>query len=167
MSQGMRDMIAAMAAGEPGWIASIDHLAVALLAGHGPQASAILAVVLDVVAAGVFLPPRAARVTLILAAAVALAIWVVGENFGGIFTGSATDPNSGLMLALLAAAYWPAGKAVPAAAAGVPAAPARPERPERAARGGAGGAGGVKSAHGPWRCRARPPSPRRCARRQR
>jgi len=31
-----------------------------------------------------------------------------GENFGAIFSGSATDPNSGLPLALLAVAYWPA-----------------------------------------------------------
>ncbi len=36
-----------------------------------------------------------------------LAIWVVGENFGGILTGTGTDPNSGPLLMLLAAAYWP------------------------------------------------------------
>jgi hypothetical protein len=40
--------------------------------------------------------------------AAALTIWVVGENFGAIFAGSATDPNSGPLLVLLAAAYWPA-----------------------------------------------------------
>ncbi len=45
---------------------------------------------------------------MILAGAAAAIIWVVGENFGAIFTGSATDPNSGLLLALLAFAYWPA-----------------------------------------------------------
>jgi hypothetical protein len=61
-----------------------------------------------------------------MAMAVALVIWVVGENLGAIFTGSATDPNSGPMLALLAAAYWPAGEAVTAPAADPPAAPARP-----------------------------------------
>jgi hypothetical protein len=32
---------------------------------------------------------------------------VVGENFGGMFTGSGTDPNSGPLLALLAVTYWP------------------------------------------------------------
>jgi hypothetical protein len=111
MPQGMQDMISAMAAGEPGWIAAIDHGAAALLAHHGPQVSAILAVVLEIVAVGVFLPAPAARGALIAAAAVALAIWVVGENFGAVFTGSATDPNSGPLLALLAAAYWPAGSA--------------------------------------------------------
>jgi hypothetical protein len=44
----------------------------------------------------------------VLAVAVALIIWVAGEDFGGIFAGSATDPNTGPLLILLAVAYWPA-----------------------------------------------------------
>jgi len=36
----------------------------------------------------------------------AVGIWVVGENFGQVFSGSATDPNSGPLLALLAVAFW-------------------------------------------------------------
>jgi len=68
---------------------------------------AVLAVVLLVVAVGVFLPGPAAQAVLVLAVAVAALIWVAGENFGGVFTGSGTDPNSGPLLALLAAAYWP------------------------------------------------------------
>jgi hypothetical protein len=44
----------------------------------------------------------------ILAIAAAAVIWVIGENFGAILTGSATDPNTGPLLGLLAAAYWPA-----------------------------------------------------------
>ena len=131
--QGMHDMISAMAAGEPGWIAAIDHGAATLLAHHGPQVSAILAVVLEIVAVGVFLPAPAARGALIVAMAVALVIWVAGENFGTIFTGSATDPNSGPLLALLAAAYWPVGRTVTAPAADSPAAPARPAQAARAA----------------------------------
>ena len=43
-----------------------------------------------------------------LALVVAAAIWVVGEAFGMILAGGATDPNSGPLLALLALAYWPA-----------------------------------------------------------
>jgi hypothetical protein len=34
-------------------------------------------------------------------------LWVAGEDFGGILTGHATDPNSGLLLVLLAAVFWP------------------------------------------------------------
>ena len=37
----------------------------------------------------------------------ALAIWVIGENFGGILTGQATDPNTGPLLVLVTLAYWP------------------------------------------------------------
>ena len=36
-----------------------------------------------------------------------MAIWVAGENFGGIFTGQGTDPNTGPMLVMLAIAFWP------------------------------------------------------------
>ncbi|HYZ57612.1 MAG TPA: hypothetical protein VE733_29480 [Streptosporangiaceae bacterium] len=63
------------------------------------------------IAAGVCLPPAAARITLVLAIVVAAGIWVVGEAFGAIFTGRGTDPNSGPLLALLALAYWPASGA--------------------------------------------------------
>ncbi len=79
-----------------------------LLAGHGGTVTAVLAIVLGGIALGIFLPPRGARVAVLLAAAVAAVIWVVGENFGGMSAGSATDPNSGPILMLLAAAYWPA-----------------------------------------------------------
>ena len=37
----------------------------------------------------------------------AAAIWVIGENFGGILTGQATDPNTGPLLVLVALAFWP------------------------------------------------------------
>jgi hypothetical protein len=105
--QGLSGMVSGMTTGEPGWLASLDRGAASLLAGQGALASAILALVLATVAAGIFLPPHWARATLLLAIVVALAIWVVGENFGAIFAGSATDPNSGPLLILLAAAYWP------------------------------------------------------------
>jgi hypothetical protein len=36
-----------------------------------------------------------------------VAIWVLGENFGGVLTGQGTDPSTGLVLVLLAAAFWP------------------------------------------------------------
>lgn len=117
-SQGLHDMIAGMTDGEPGWVASIDRGAASLLAHHGLQASVILAVLLAIIAIGVFLPAPAARAAVVLAIVVAAAIWIVGENFGAIFTGSGTDPNSGLLLALLAVAYWPAKATRPERAAG-------------------------------------------------
>ncbi len=40
-----------------------------------------------------------------LAVAVALVIWVLGQNFGQV-SGSATDLNTGPLRALFALAYW-------------------------------------------------------------
>jgi hypothetical protein len=105
--QGLHDLVAAMAPGQPGWLAALDHIVAGLLAGRGVEVSAVLAVVLLVIAAGVFLPAPAARGVLVVAVAVAALIWVAGQDFGGILTGSGTDPNSGPLLGLLAAAYWP------------------------------------------------------------
>ena len=106
--QAMRNMISGMASGEPGWLASLDRNAANLVAGQGTTVAVILAVVLGLVAAGVFLPVPGARAALILAVVVAAVIWVVGQNLGGILAGSGTDPNTGPLLVLLAAAYWPA-----------------------------------------------------------
>jgi hypothetical protein len=105
--QALHDMIAGMESGEPGWLIAIDQKAAALVAHQGLAASIVLAVALVIVAAGVFLPRPAARATLVLALVVVAVIWVVGEALGEIPAGGATDPNSGPLLALLAAAYWP------------------------------------------------------------
>jgi hypothetical protein len=41
-----------------------------------------------------------------MAMVLALYFWLA-EGLGGIFTGEGTDPNTGLLLILLAACYWP------------------------------------------------------------
>jgi hypothetical protein len=105
--QGLHDMIAGMAAGEPGWVAVLARAGAAVVAHQGLTASVVLAVALAVIAAGVYLPPPAARATLVLAVVVAAVIWVFGEAFGAIMAGGATDVNSGPLLALLALSYWP------------------------------------------------------------
>jgi hypothetical protein len=130
--QGPHDMIAGMADGEPGWLAALDRNAAALVAHQGLAASIALAAVLAVIAIGVYLPAPAVRVILVLAIVVAAVIWIIGEAFGAILAGGATDPNSGLLLALLALAYWPARTAAgsPARQAGPRPAARRDERDE-------------------------------------
>lgn len=54
---------------------------------------------------------RFTRLGLLIAVVLGAVIWAV-EDFGGIFTGQGTDPNSGLLLIVIAAAFWPV--AVPA-----------------------------------------------------
>lgn len=118
--QALHDMIAGMASGEPSWLASLDNHAASLLANQGLAASIVLAIALALIAVGVYLPWPAARATVVLAIVVAVVIWVFGEAFGAILAGGATDPNSGLLLILLAAAYWPTRIAVTAPAAAQP-----------------------------------------------
>lgn len=104
---GLADAVSGMSDGEPHWIGHLDAAAGRLLAGHGVEASVALAVLFAVIAVAVLLPATAARGALVLAVVLAGLIWVIGENFGGLFTGQGTDPNSGPLLALLAVAYWP------------------------------------------------------------
>ncbi len=59
-----------------------------------------------VIAVCVFVPSLI-RSGLILAIVVSLAIWVIAQDFGEIATGTATDLNTGPLLALLALCYWP------------------------------------------------------------
>ena len=112
--QGIHDLIATYS-GQPGWLTAVDRHAESLVANQGFTVAIVSAVIFLFVAAGPYLPATATRVILVVAIVTAAVIWVVGENFGGILAGGATDPNSGPPLILLALAYWPVRpKAVPA-----------------------------------------------------
>lgn len=103
---GLAAQVAGQGAAEPGWLAAIDRTAGRQLATHDAAVSVALAVMFAVIAVAVFIP-AAARPVLAVAITLSLAIWLVGQNLGGIFTGQGTDPNTGPLLALLALAYWP------------------------------------------------------------
>jgi hypothetical protein len=113
--QGLSSMISGMADGQPSWLAHLDHQLGAFLSHRGLAASIVLAVVLAVVAAGVYLPRPAGRAVVALAVVTAAVIWIA-QGLGGLFGGDATDPNSGPLLALLALAYWPLANHSPAVA---------------------------------------------------
>ena len=106
--QALHGMIAGLASGEPGWLGAIDRSAASLTSHQGLTALVVLALALAAIAVGVYLPAPAARAAVVLAIVVAAVIWVVGQAFGGILAGRATDPGSGPLLLLLALAYWPA-----------------------------------------------------------
>ncbi len=105
--RALHDLVAALIGAQPGWLVRIDRSSESFFLRHGTTAAVLLAIVCVVVAVGVFLPPRMAKVTLVLAIAVFAVIWVAVQNFGGILGGGATDPNSGLLVVLLALAFWP------------------------------------------------------------
>jgi hypothetical protein len=94
------------------WAGSAGLVLTTPSASGGTLASAGLAVLFVIIAAGIFIP-AATRPVLILAAAVAVAMWGLGQDFGAMFTGSGTDPGTGPLLLLLAAAYWPLHRSVP------------------------------------------------------
>jgi hypothetical protein len=90
----------------------------ALRSGPGPL---ILAAMCCLIAAGILLPVPGVRGTVAAAAAIALAMWAAGQDFGGIVTGMGTDPGTGPLVALLAVSYWPSrALTLGAAPAGMP-----------------------------------------------
>ena len=102
----LHDTVAGLAGGEPGWIAGLDRAAAGAIGSGGTAISVALAVVFLIIAAGVFVPSLL-RPALILAVLAAVLIWAVGEDFGEMLTGQGTDPSTGPLLVLLAAAFWP------------------------------------------------------------
>ena len=104
--RALHDTIAGLAAGEPGWVAAMDRGVAGAAGNHGLAISIGLAVVFVAAGLGVFWA-FTTRAALALSVLAGLAIWVFGENFGALLTGQGTDPNSGLLLVVLAAAFWP------------------------------------------------------------
>jgi len=102
----MRGTFTGQASGEPHWLAAMNNAFGTAFGQHATVVSIALAIAFALAGAGI-LWPATARPALVLAAALAVLIWVAGEDFGGILTGHATDPNSGPLLVLLAAAFWP------------------------------------------------------------
>jgi hypothetical protein len=106
--QGVHDLIDSLSPGEPGWLRAIDRHASTLVSHEGLAVAVAVASVCVVVGVGIFLPVPLARATLVLAIVTAAVIWIVGQAFGTILAGGATDPNSGPLLVLFALGYWPA-----------------------------------------------------------
>lgn len=107
----LHDSVAAMTGAEPSWLAGIDRHLAAAVGGHGTAVSIALAVVCVLVAISIF-APRLARAGIATASVIGALLWVA-QAFGGILTGQGTDPNSGLLLVLVAAAFWPLSQPTP------------------------------------------------------
>ncbi|HEX3540349.1 MAG TPA: hypothetical protein VHT75_07870 [Acidimicrobiales bacterium] len=104
----MESMIASMSEGQPSWVMSMNRALAAVAEYHGTQLSIALAVLCCVVGLSVIVPwdPRP---VLIVAAFISLVFWL-GEDFGGVFTGSGTDVNTGPLLIILVGTYWRPGR---------------------------------------------------------
>ena len=91
--------------GQPGWLTSVMNACAHLAGQNGVALSVALAAASAFAAFGV-LVPRLVRPALLVACGLSLLFWVA-EGLGGIFTGQGTDPNTGPLLILLAACFWP------------------------------------------------------------
>jgi hypothetical protein len=105
--RALRHLVAAMNAGQPGWLARIDQSTESLFLHNGTAAAILLTIVCLVVAAGVFMTPPIARATIVVAIVVFAVIWVAVQDVGGILAGGATDPNAAPLVILIALTYWP------------------------------------------------------------
>jgi hypothetical protein len=92
------------AAGEPHALAAVALVSARLVGSHGSAAAIALAVVEVVVGLGVVTPRP--NVALVAGIALSLVFWVVGQQLGGILTGSGTDPNAGPLFVVLALTVW-------------------------------------------------------------
>jgi hypothetical protein len=105
-ADAVSQVFAGAGAGEPGWIRALDRDLASLTAGHGLAVSVLLAGLCLIAGAAVWVRPLT-RPGLVLAGLLGLLFWIA-QAFGGLATGMATDPNSGPLLILLAACFWPA-----------------------------------------------------------
>lgn len=102
----LRSAIVSGTAGEPHPLVSVADAAARALHGHGATVALALAVAEAAVGLGVL--ARVPKAALVVGIALSAVFWVVGQDCGAIFTGSATDPNAAPLFVLLGAACWPA-----------------------------------------------------------
>ena len=115
----VRGQVEATAGQVPGSLAGVDHWLAAGVGHLGPVAPAVLAVVPAVIGLLGLGGTRARLVAGWAAVGVGLVVWAVGQGFGLLTSGSATDPNTGPLLALCGVALL--GVVTPAREPAVPA----------------------------------------------
>ena len=99
-SGAVHDAIVAVPSGA-GWLTSVLDAAASATAGHGTSIAVAMAAVSAVIGIAV-LRDWHANAFLVLAIAISFAYWVVGQGFGGIFTGHATDLSTAPLVILIA-----------------------------------------------------------------
>jgi hypothetical protein len=88
------------------WLSTLQDWVAGGAKGNGLIIAFVLAAVSALIGIGVVADWHAKK---LLAAAIVLnlAYWLLGQGFGGIFAGGATDPNAGPVFVLLAVAMFP------------------------------------------------------------
>jgi hypothetical protein len=89
--------------GAPGWLGRLDASVAGWTTRHG-TAVVIALVVSEALIGLAALHSRSRRPALAAGLVLALALWVVGQDLGQLYSGHATDPNTAPIIALLAIA---------------------------------------------------------------
>jgi hypothetical protein len=87
----------------PAWLASLDNSVGAWAAHHGLLLVTLMLAAEALIGVGA-LARRTKTPAVALGLVVTLALWVLGQHLGALYTGQATDPNSGAVLAFMAIA---------------------------------------------------------------
>ena len=92
---------------EPSFLAGLDRTVAGLVGQAGNPLELLLAASEVLIGIHVLRGGRLERPALWVGIALSSVFWVLGQNFGGILAGGATDPNSGPIYVLLAATLYP------------------------------------------------------------
>lgn len=95
----------------------LEPLARFLVPFEIPLNSALIVIFLGLGIGLALLKPQRSRPLLVLSILLSLLIWWAAQGFGMIFTGQATDFNSGLLIVLMTLACWPKNQSLPQDAA--------------------------------------------------
>jgi len=98
---GLASLLTSSASAAPHWLARIDTSLATWASRNGPLAVSALAAIPFLVGLGALsrkTRPWAVTTGLVLS----IAIWVVGQDLGQLYSGQATDPNSAPLIALMA-----------------------------------------------------------------
>lgn len=97
------DVAGAINSGAPGWFGRVDSSVAGWITSVGVAVVVVLVVAEALIGLGALY--RKSRGPAVAAGFVlALAIWVIGQDVGLLYTGQATDPNTALVVALMAVA---------------------------------------------------------------
>jgi hypothetical protein len=110
--QDLSSLLTTGAGQAPHWLAGLDTSAASWVSRNG--ALAVYGLVAAEFLVGVGALSRRTRAwALVIGLVLIIAIWAIGQGFGLLFSGQATDPNSGPLIALMAVALLtPAGSSV-------------------------------------------------------
>lgn len=101
------------AQGGPAWLVALCRWAAVPAAQHPVMTVAVMAALQGAVGAAIW-SPRWRRAGLALGLGLAAAYGLVGQGLGGIFAGTATDPGTAPIIAIMVVAIWPEPAATPA-----------------------------------------------------